>query len=94
MANAREMISNGAGWIYQNDEFNAKVLAKMLQRMARHPNEVWAAAEESRKIGKPFAANDLADIVERLALVKGDRSVVVVNNISEEIEKKGLKAEK
>ena len=62
--------------------------------MARHPNEVWAAAEEARKIGKPYAANDLADIVERLALVKGDRSIIRVNNISEELDNKGLKAER
>jgi len=93
-ANAKEMVTNGGGWIYKNNEFNAKTLAKVLQRMARHPNEVWAAAEQARKIGKPYAANDLADIVERLALIKGDRSFVKVNDIKEDIENEGLRAER
>ncbi len=97
-ANAQELVDAGGAWLYKNNEFNAKELAKMLQRMARHPNEVWAAAEESRKIGKPYAANDLADIVERLALVAGDRSIIKTNDIGtkieEEIEKEGLKAER
>ncbi len=97
-ANAKELVDAGGAWLYKNNEFNAKELAKMLQRMARHPNEVWAAAEESRKIGKPYAANDLADIVERLALVAGDRSIIKTNDIStqvdEEINKEGLKAER
>ncbi|MCC3861368.1 undecaprenyldiphospho-muramoylpentapeptide beta-N-acetylglucosaminyltransferase [Pseudemcibacter aquimaris] len=97
-ANARELLSVGGAWLYQNNEFNAKTLAKVLQRMARHPNEVWQAAEESRKIGKPYAAKDLADIVERLALVKGDKSVITVNEISnennEDVESKGLVAKR
>lgn len=97
-ANARELAGCGGAWLYKNSEFNAKTLAKLLQRMARHPNEVWTAAEESRKIGKPYAANDLADIVERLALVAGDRSHIKINDIStqpnEEVAQEGLRAER
>ena len=92
--NAMELETAGGGWLYKNSEFTAKTLAKVLQRMARHPDEVWTAAEQSRKIGKPYAANDLADIVERLAIVKGDRSIIKVNNINEDLNEKGLKAEK
>lgn len=99
MENAKELVSTGGAWLYQNHEFNAKTLAKILQRMARHPNEVWKAAEQSRKIGKPYAAKDLADLVERLALVKGKRSVLKVNKIEEvandkETEIEELKAER
>ena len=94
MENAKELVSRGGGWLYKNNEFTAKTLAKILQKMARHPNEVWAAAEESRKIGKPYAANDLADIAERLALVKGDRAIIKLNDISEPSEPEGLRAEK
>jgi len=93
-ANSKDMVTHGGGWLYKNNEFNAKTLAKVLQRMARHPNEVWEAAEQSRKIGKPYAANDLADIVERLALVKGSRKIVKVNDISEQINDERLKAER
>ena len=92
--NAKEIVTNGGGWIYNNNEFNAKTLAKVLQKMARHPSEVWAAAEQARKIGKPYAANDLADIVERLALVRGDKRYIKVNDIKEEIENEGLRAER
>lgn len=93
-ANAKEMITNGGGWLYKNRDFNAKILAKLLQRMARHPSEVWTAAEQSRKLGKPYAAKDLADVVERLALVKGDRAAVKINKIVEETASEGLRAEK
>lgn len=93
-ANARELVANGGAWLYQNNEFNAKILAKLLQGMARHPNEVWLAAEESRKIGKPYAAKDLADIVERLALVKGDLEAININKLEDTIEKEGLTAQR
>ena len=92
--NAKGMELSGAAWVYKNHEFNAKELAKLLQRMARHPNEVWTAAEEARKIGKPFATKDLADLVERLALVKGERDIIKTNKVSEQINQEGMTAEK
>lgn len=93
-ANARELVANGGAWLYQNNQFNAKELAKTLQRMARHPNEVWLAAEESRKIGKPYATKDLADIVERLALVKGNLEAINTNKIKQKTEDEGLSAQR
>lgn len=93
MENSRELVDAGGAWLYQNHEFNASTLAKLLQRMARHPSEVWQAAEQSRKVGKPYASNDLADLVERLALVKGRRDILKTNIITTE-NKEGLKAER
>lgn len=93
-ANARELAANGGAWLYQNNQFNAKELAKTLQRMARHPNEVWLAAEESRKIGKPYATKDLADIVERLALVKGNLEAINTNKIEQKTEDEGLSTQR
>ena len=61
------------------NNFNAKILAKSLQRLIRNPSEVLTAAKAARKIGKPYAAKDLADIVERLALVKGNKAFTKVN---------------
>jgi UDP-N-acetylglucosamine--N-acetylmuramyl-(pentapeptide) pyrophosphoryl-undecaprenol N-acetylglucosamine transferase len=81
MENLKELVSVGGAWVYKENEFTASTLAKILQRMARHPNEVWNAAEKSRKIGKPYASKDLADIVERLALVKGNRHILKTNKI-------------
>jgi hypothetical protein len=62
--------------------------------MARHPNEVWLAAEESRKIGKPYAAKDLGDIVERLALVKGNLETINVNKLIEDTDEEGLSTQR
>lgn len=92
--NARELVANNGAWLYENNKFNAKELAKTLQRMARHPNEVWLAAEESRKIGKPYATKDLADIVERLALVKGNLEAINTNEIEQNNENEGLSAQR
>ena len=70
--NAREMVINGGAWLFNQKEFNAAELAKLLQRLAKRPRDVWRASEDARKVGKPYASKDLADLVERLALVKGD----------------------
>ncbi|WP_417623276.1 undecaprenyldiphospho-muramoylpentapeptide beta-N-acetylglucosaminyltransferase [Paremcibacter congregatus] len=69
--NAREMVINGGAWLFNQKEFNAAELAKLLQRLAKRPRDVWRASEDARKVGKPYATKDLADLVERLALVKG-----------------------
>jgi len=71
--NARDLVLNGGAWLFNQKEFNAAELAKLLQRLAKRPRDVWRASEDARKIGKPFATKDLADLVERLALVKGNR---------------------
>ena len=70
--NARELVLNGGAWIFNQKEFNAAELAKLLQRLAKRPRDVWRASEDARKIGKPYATKDLANLVERLALVKGN----------------------
>lgn len=70
--NAREMVLSGGAWLFNQKEFNAAQLAKLLQRLAKRPRDVWRASEDARKIGKPYATKDFADLVERLALVKGD----------------------
>ena len=70
--NARELVLNGGAWIFNQKEFNAAELAKLLQRLAKRPRDVWRASEDARKIGKPYATKDLANLVERLALVMGN----------------------
>lgn len=71
--NARDLVLNGGAWLFNQQEFNVAELAKLLQRLAKRPRDVWRASEDARKVGKPFATKDLADLVERLALVKGNR---------------------
>jgi len=74
--NAREMVISGGAWLFNQKEFNAAELAKLLQRLAKRPRDVWRASEDARKIGKPYATKDLADMVERLALVKGNSQTI------------------
>ena len=81
MENAKELVIAGGAWIFHEKEFNPSELAKMLQRLAKRPRDVWRAAEDSRKVGKPYAVKDLADLVERLALVKGDAGVIKTNKL-------------
>ncbi len=71
--NARDLVICGGAWLFNQKEFNAAELAKLLQRLAKRPRDVWRASEDARKVGKPYATKDLADLVERLALVRGDR---------------------
>jgi len=80
LENAKEMVIAGGAWLFHQNEFNAGELAKLLQRFAKRPRDVWRAAEEARKIGKPYATKDLANLVERQALVRGDWSIVKVND--------------
>lgn len=70
--NAREMVLSGGAWMFNQKDFTAAQLAKLLQRLAKRPRDVLRASEDARKIGKPYATKDFADLVERLALVKGD----------------------
>lgn len=87
--NASEMVANGAGWLYKQTDFTAAALAKILQRLAKRPQDVWKASEEARKVGKPYATKDLADYVERIALVKGDRrSIRIMDPSSAKDDKK------
>ncbi len=74
--NARELVICGGAWLFNQKEFNAAELAKLLQRLAKRPRDVWRASEDARKVGKPYATKDLADLVERLALVRGDRRTI------------------
>ena len=88
--NTKEIMINGGGWVHHNNNFNAKILAKSLQRLIRNPSEVLTAAKAARKIGKPYAAKDLADIVERLALVKGNKAFTKVNENKKFLKNVGL----
>ncbi|MCF8474331.1 MAG: undecaprenyldiphospho-muramoylpentapeptide beta-N-acetylglucosaminyltransferase [Emcibacter sp.] len=74
--NAREMVINGGAWLINQKDFTPAELAKLLQRLAKRPIDVWRASEDARKIGKPYATKDLADLVERIALVKGTSQAI------------------
>ena len=66
-ANAREMAAAGGAWVIPQDSFTAEALAAEIEGMAGDPDMLAVAAAHARAVGRPDAARDLADLVERVA---------------------------
>ena len=64
-ANAREMAKVGGARMIPQSKFNPIELAKQMQKLALEPKALLAAAERAKSVGRPNAASDLADLVER-----------------------------
>jgi len=63
-ANAREMVNTGGARSIRQDKFTAVELAKQIQAIAMSPETLANAAHAAWNCGRPFAAVDLADLVE------------------------------
>ena len=74
-ANAREMTKAGGARTIQQDNFTPEVLARQIEAMAADPIAINNAAARALSVGRPHAARDLADLVER---VGGGLAPVVV----------------
>jgi UDP-N-acetylglucosamine--N-acetylmuramyl-(pentapeptide) pyrophosphoryl-undecaprenol N-acetylglucosamine transferase len=66
-ANAREMTKAGGARSIQQSAFTPDVLARQIEAMAADPVALSNAAARSLSVGRPHAARDLADLVERIA---------------------------
>lgn len=66
-ANAREMTKAGGARTIQQDGFTPEVLARQIEAMAADPIALNNAAARALSVGRPHAARDLADVVERVA---------------------------
>ena len=66
-ANAREMTKAGGARTIQQDGFTPEVLARQIDAMAADPVALNNAAARALSVGRPHAARDLADLVERIA---------------------------
>jgi UDP-N-acetylglucosamine--N-acetylmuramyl-(pentapeptide) pyrophosphoryl-undecaprenol N-acetylglucosamine transferase len=64
--NAREMVKAGGARAIQQDVFTPDVLARQIEAMANDPVALANAAERALSVGRPNAASDLADLVERI----------------------------
>jgi UDP-N-acetylglucosamine--N-acetylmuramyl-(pentapeptide) pyrophosphoryl-undecaprenol N-acetylglucosamine transferase len=64
-ANAREMVKAGGARAIRQDNFTPEVLAKQIEALAIDPVALNNAAARSLSVGRPHAARDLADLVER-----------------------------
>ena len=66
-ANTREMAKAGGARMIRQDAFQPKELAKQIQAMAMNPASLANAAHCAFNCGRPDAAKDLADLVERMS---------------------------
>jgi UDP-N-acetylglucosamine--N-acetylmuramyl-(pentapeptide) pyrophosphoryl-undecaprenol N-acetylglucosamine transferase len=65
-ANAREMVKAGGGRAIQEANFTPEVLARQIEALAMDPVALGNAAARALSVGRPHAARDLADLVERI----------------------------
>jgi UDP-N-acetylglucosamine--N-acetylmuramyl-(pentapeptide) pyrophosphoryl-undecaprenol N-acetylglucosamine transferase len=70
-ANAAALTAAGAGWLIPNAEFTPAALAARLVNLLADPAPLAAAAAEAHALGRPDAAERLADLVVRLAPANG-----------------------
>jgi UDP-N-acetylglucosamine--N-acetylmuramyl-(pentapeptide) pyrophosphoryl-undecaprenol N-acetylglucosamine transferase len=66
-ANAREMVKAGGARAIQESSFTPQVLARQIEALAMDPVALGNAASRALSVGRPHAARDLADLVERIA---------------------------
>ncbi|MDB5667798.1 MAG: murG [Alphaproteobacteria bacterium] len=64
-ANAREMARSGGARVIAQHQFTPVELAKQMQKLGLEPQALANAASRARAVGRPHAARDLADLVER-----------------------------
>jgi UDP-N-acetylglucosamine--N-acetylmuramyl-(pentapeptide) pyrophosphoryl-undecaprenol N-acetylglucosamine transferase len=70
-ANAAELASAGGAWIIPEEAFSIATLAKRLQNLANNPDRLTLAAGRALKVAKPRATQDLANLVEQVAIAGG-----------------------
>jgi UDP-N-acetylglucosamine--N-acetylmuramyl-(pentapeptide) pyrophosphoryl-undecaprenol N-acetylglucosamine transferase len=65
-SNAREMVKAGGARAIREDQFTPERLARQIEAMAADPLALNNAAARALTVGRPNAASDLADLVERV----------------------------
>ena len=65
-ANAREMVKAGGARAIAQASFTPDVLARQIEALALDPVALNNAAGRALSVGRPHAARDLADLVERV----------------------------
>jgi UDP-N-acetylglucosamine--N-acetylmuramyl-(pentapeptide) pyrophosphoryl-undecaprenol N-acetylglucosamine transferase len=66
-ANAREITRAGGARTIKQSDFTPDVLARQIEALAMDPVALNNAAARALSVGRPHAARDLADLVERVA---------------------------
>jgi len=77
-ANAQEIAKAGGARAIPEPQFTPDVLARQIEVMAQDPQALANAAARALSVGRPHAARDLADLIER---VGGGASPVAVGPV-------------
>jgi UDP-N-acetylglucosamine--N-acetylmuramyl-(pentapeptide) pyrophosphoryl-undecaprenol N-acetylglucosamine transferase len=77
-ANAREMARAGGARMIPQPQFTPDALARQIEALAADPEALANAAARALSVGRPHAARDLADLVER---VGGGESLLPVGRV-------------
>jgi len=75
--NAREMAKAGGARVIAQSKFTAVELAKQMQKLGLEPAALTTAASRAKSVGRPNAAKDLADLVERAGQAPDAETVYV-----------------
>jgi UDP-N-acetylglucosamine--N-acetylmuramyl-(pentapeptide) pyrophosphoryl-undecaprenol N-acetylglucosamine transferase len=65
-ANATVLANAGAAWLVQQRDLTAEKLSALLADILAHPEQLARRAEAAASVGKPDAAQRLADLVEEI----------------------------
>jgi UDP-N-acetylglucosamine--N-acetylmuramyl-(pentapeptide) pyrophosphoryl-undecaprenol N-acetylglucosamine transferase len=79
--NAREMAKAGGARMIPQGRFTAIELAKQMQKLGLEPAALAKAAGRAKAVGRPDAAKDLADLVERTGRDPGADPAFVRDNV-------------
>ena len=77
VSNAREMAKAGGARMILQSKFTPVELAKQMQKLGLDPKSLHNAAERAKAVGRPDAARDLADLVERTGRERGADPLLV-----------------
>ena len=80
-ANAREMANAGGARAIAQRRFTPIELAKQMQKLGLDPESLANAASRAKAVGRPNAARDLADLVERTGRNPGVDPLFVRENV-------------
>ena len=67
-ANAREIAKAGGARVISQKRFTPDELARQMEKLGLEPEALARAADRAKSAGRPNAARDLADLVERTGL--------------------------
>lgn len=65
-SNARVLAEAGAAWLIQQRDLSSENLAALLKQIFADPNDLARRAQAAAQLGKPDAAQRLADLVEQI----------------------------